>query len=670
MVHRVETIHPETLPPVNASLPIFHRPGGVPAPPPTAWLDRMFLRAKAGIAGPGYGARAQLAAGRKILAEAGKLAALEDEALRVRIRENMLGLRRASGARDDGVRAAFLASMCEAVRRVFGFVPHIEQLAGVLGLDTGRMVEMATGEGKTLVAGLGALLTAARGRRCHVFTANDYLAARDAELLALLADWCGVRVSSVTSGNQPGERAGLYSAPVVYSTAKEVLADFLRDRIAAGPGSSPMLRLARAVAMGQAADDGRTLLPLDTAIVDEADHVLIDEAVTPLIISRKEPNPPMVQAVMAAHAVAGEMEPGNHYQVDFRHREISLLKPGQEMLEASAGRFPSGWASLSRRVEMVHLALQARELYLRDQQYAVHEEKIAIIDESTGRLMPDRQWQQGLHQAVEAKEGLEPGAPTVTAARMSFQRFFRLYRQVSGLTGTAWEARHEFLGTYGVRVLKVPTHRPCLRVSYPVRVVDPESRWEEIAAHVREMHATGRPVLVGTRTVADSNVLAGILEREGLDVEVLNAVNHAREAEIVASAGKPGKITIATNMAGRGTDIKLAPGVAEAGGLHVVACERHSSERVDRQLAGRAGRQGDPGSVQVFICPKDEILRRHGSRWLGSLARRLPSGKWLLPWLVRQAQRAAGRRDEARRRQLLQADYRLEESFALSPDDS
>ena len=651
-------------------MPIFQVPGGLPAPPPTAWLDRMFLRLKNRVAGPGHGAGAQLDVGRRILIQRAGFDALGGEALRESLRVAISGLKRQAAKSGPPPIERYLALMCEAVRRVYGFVPHVEQLAGVLGLDQGRMVEMATGEGKTLVAGLGALLLSARGRRCHVFTANDYLAARDADLLAALADWCGVRVTSVTGEASPSERAGLYSAPVVYSTAKEVLADFLRDRLAAGPGSSPMLRLARAVAGGQSAGDGRTLPPLDSAIVDEADHVLIDEAVTPLIISRKEPNPAMVAAVMAAHALAAGMNRGTHYQVDFRHREITLSKPGQELVESSAGRFPAGWASYSRRVELVNIALQARELYLRDQQYAVHEEKIAIIDESTGRLMPDRQWQQGLHQAVEAKEGLEPGAPTVTAARMSFQRFFRLYHQVSGLTGTAWEARHEFDGIYGVRVMKVPTHRPCLRIQHPDRVVAKASRWEEIARHVREVHATGRPVLVGTRTVADSHLLAELLRSRGLEVEVLNAVNHAREAEIVAGAGGFGRITIATNMAGRGTDIKLAPGVAEAGGLHVVACERHASERVDRQLAGRAGRQGDPGSVQIFLCPEDEILRRHGSSWLRSLGGRLVPESWLVPWLVKRAQKSAGRRDESRRRQLLLADYRLEESFALSPDES
>ncbi len=651
-------------------MPIFQAPGRLPAPPPTAWLDRMFLQVKNSLAGPGHRAGAQLEIGRRILERARGLVALDDEALRSRIRETMAALRRKSETRGPQAIEFFLAAMCETVRRVYGFVPHVEQLAGVLGLDGGRMVEMATGEGKTLVAGMGALLKAARGRRCHVFTANDYLASRDAVLLGGLADWCGVRVTSVTGEVSPGERAGLYSAPVVYSTAKEVLADFLRDRLSAGPGSSPMLRLARAVATGQLAGDGRTLPTLDSAIVDEADHVLIDEAVTPLIISRKEPNPAMVEAVMVSHALAGEMREGEHYQADFRYREIVILKPGLEKIESSAGRFPPGWASFSRRVEMVNIALQARELYLRDQHYAVHEGKVAIIDESTGRLMPDRQWQQGLHQAVEAKEGLEPGAPTVTAARMSFQRFFRLYHQVSGLTGTAWEARHEFHGIYGVRVLKIPTHRPCLRVQYPERVIASESRWEEIARHIREKHKTGRPVLVGTRTVADSKVLAELLVIQGLEVEVLNAVHHAREAEIVAGAGGFGRITIATNMAGRGTDIKLAPGVAEAGGLHVVACERHASERVDRQLAGRAGRQGDPGSVQIFLCPQDEILRRHGSSWLRSLGGRLVSVGWLVPRLVRRAQKSAGRRDESRRRQLLLADYRLEESFALSPDDS
>lgn len=652
-----------------------YRPAGQSRPkPPIGWLDRMSHRLKGCVTiKPGalgdYRRRAEA-----IRNASSGLHDLPDADLRILLAAQAKALRRTK-LREAGGVDDFLAALVVAVKRVHGFEPHVEQLMGALGLDGGWLAEMATGEGKTLVAGIGAILLAAQGRRCHVLTANDYLAARDRELLEPLAAWCGMEVGCVTGDTKPPQRAEGYAKPIVYSTAKDVLADFLRDRIAAGAAESSVLRLARAVAADDVKSGARTLPPLDAVIADEADHVLIDEAVTPLIISQKVENQALADAVKAAdQLVAGWVE-GRDFIVDRQHREIRLLDSGRAQVAGSTDRFPEGWTSTSRRIELVDTALQARAFFLRDHHYVVLEDKVVIVDESTGRQMPDRQWQQGLHQAVEVKEGLEPDHPTIIAARMSFQRFFRLYRQLAGLTGTAWEARHELHEIYGLKVLRVPTHRPCVRVEEADGIVTARNKWQAICDHIEAVHQTNRPVLAGTRTVADSELLRRMLEDRGHAVDVLNAVNHEREAEIVASAGERGRIMIATNMAGRGTDIGLAPGVATMGGLHVVAAERHASMRIDRQMFGRAGRQGDPGSARAFASLDDDVVVRNAPRWLrtgviwcGKIAPKM--SKPLSVLLIRFSQRIAGRRDASRRRQLLAADYRLEESLGTPPEVS
>jgi preprotein translocase subunit SecA len=484
-----------------------------------------------------------------------------------------------------------------------------------------------------------------------------------------------MKVGCVIGETKPPFRAEGYAKPIVYSTAKDVLADFLRDRLAAGDAGNSVLRLARALAANNVTAGARTLPPLDAVIVDEADHVLIDEAVTPLIISQKVENATLADAVKVADRLVADFVEGSDFVVDRRHREIRVLESGRARIAASKNRFPEGWASASRRAELVDTALQARAFFLRDHHYVVVDDKVVIVDESTGRLMPDRQWQQGLHQAVEVKEGLEPGHPTVIAARMSFQRFFRLYHKLAGLTGTAWEARYELHEIYGLKVLCIPTHRPCLRVQEPDEIVAAEGKWLAICNHIESVHRTQRPVLAGTRTVADSERLRQMLESRGYAVEVLNAINHEREAEIVANAGALGRIMIATNMAGRGTDIVLAAGVSEIGGLHVVAAERHASLRIDRQMFGRAGRQGDPGSARAFASLDDDVVVRHAPGWLRECVVRaghiVPGlSRPLSVWLIRYSQQIAGRRDASRRRQLLEADYRLEESLGTPPEVS
>jgi preprotein translocase subunit SecA len=362
--------------------------------------------------------------------------------------------------------------------------------------------------------------------------------------------------------------------------------------------------------------------------VDEGDSVLIDEAVTPLIISGDAPNPDEVEAFRQAVALAEQLEEGRHYRSNHRYREVDLTGAGRRRLEEIGRPLGGLWAGARRREELVVQALTARDFFLRDKQYVIQDGKVVIVDEFTGRLMPDRTWRDGLHQAIEAKETLRDPAvkvnlPKDTYARISFQRFFRLYRKLSGMTGTAAEAWREFWQIYSLPVVIIPTNRPCIRKLAPDRVfATEEAKWKAVVEDIRRTHAAGRPILVGTRSVHASEHLSRLLAAEGLDHQVLNAVRHAEEAQIVAGAGQEGRITVATNMAGRGTDIKLGRGVAQRGGLRVLATERHEAGRIDRQLFGRAARQGDPGDAQAYVSLEDELGRRFAPHWSGALRQR------------------------------------------------
>ena len=350
---------------------------------------------------------------------------------------------------------------------------------------------------------------------------------------------------------------------------------------------------------------------LHTGIVDEADSVLIDEAVTPLIISGVAGGEAMAEAYRLAWAFAFALEPGLDYQVDVRYREIEILPPGLDKIESRLAELPGLWRGPARQTELIKQALTARELFHKGKQYVVQEGKVIIVDEFTGRMMPMRKWRDGLHQTIEAKEGVEVSPRDQTLARLSFQQFFRFFRRLSGMTGTAREAAPEFWHIYRLPVIGIPTNRPCVRQELPDRVFPTwERKWAAVVQEIARLHQAGRPLLVGTRSIEASETLAEHLRRLGLEFSLLNATRHREEAQIIEGAGEAGGITIATNMAGRGTDIKLGPGVADRGGLHVLATERHESPRIDRQLYGRAARQGDPGSAQAFVSMEDELIRR------------------------------------------------------------
>jgi len=419
-------------------------------------------------------------------------------------------------------------------------------------------------------------------------------------------------------------RRAAYRSDITYCTNKEVTADFLRDRLSLGRLRGLPSALLAKIAEGHGSGTDRVVQRgLNYAIVDEADSILIDEAVTPLIISGDAPNPEQVIAFQQAVDMAGHLQTPRDYRVDHRYREIDLTSDGKRLLAELAEKAGGIWMGKRRSEELVVQTLTARHFYLLDKQYVIGEGKIVIVDEFTGRLMPDRTWRDGLHQAIEAKEKLVVNPPKDTYARVSFQRFFRLYRTLSGMTGTAAEAWREFWQIYHMPTVVIPTNRPCVRTRIPDRVfATEEAKWKAIVEEIRRRHLSGTPLLVGTRSVRASEHLSGLLGAEGLEHQVLNAVRHAEEAQIVAQAGLAGRITVATNMAGRGTDIKLGRGIAAMGGLHVIATERHEAGRIDRQLYGRSARQGDPGSAQAVVSLEDELVRRHAPHLSAALVRR------------------------------------------------
>lgn len=568
-----------------------------------------------------------------------------------------------------------MALCVEAARRKMGLWAHPEQIMGALAIRRGFLAEMATGEGKTLTIALAAVASGWTRRPVHILTANDYLAGRDAKSLGPYYRFCGVSVAHVNGEMAPEERREAYDASVIYTTSKEIVADFLRDRLRLSTLVEPGRRMIRTLLQPKRpVADQIVMRGLHTAIIDEADHAMIDEAVTPLIISRQVPNAPLVEASRTAWEIAQDLVAGEDYRVDLRFKEVELQSSGKEKIASVVHRLPGVWQGRARGNDLVSQALQAREFFHLEQQYVIVDGKLVIVDESTGRLMPQRTWSEGLHQAIEAKEGLEISSPAETLARLSFQRFFRLFYQLSGLTGTASEAATEFWHIYKLPMVHIPYHRPCIRQELPDHIVaTTEAKWQAVTEEILARHARHQPILVGTRSVETSEHLARLLAKESVNFSVLNASRHSEEAAIIARAGERGKITIATNMAGRGTDIRLGSGVADLGGLHVVATERHESRRVDRQLFGRSARQGDAGSSQAFVSMEDELLKRHlpeavRSRVQRILARDVPGASILAASALRFAQKSAERMAFQQRRSVLRNDTKLDESLGFTVD--
>ena len=569
-----------------------------------------------------------------------------------------------------------LAALREAATRRVGLRPYWVQIAGALGLYRGYIVEMATGEGKTLTAALAMVLHGWSGLPSHVITVNDYLAERDATWMGPLYRFCDVSVGFVTGEMDPAARRNGYAADVSYTTSKEIVADFLRDRLWLGELQKAERRqIAGLLGRRQQIEKGLVMRGIHTAIVDEADNILIDEAVTPLIISHASPNPLFVDACHVAHGIAADLEPGRDYRVNGRQKEIELDDPMKERIVERIRDRPGTFGGSEGNLELVQQALTAREFFRKDAEYVILDGKVVIVDEFTGRQMPQRQWRGGLHQLIELKEGVQATPPSETLARLSFQRFFRFFYQLSGMTGTAREASQELWDIYQLNVARIPENVPCRRTLYPpLSFADADERWKAVMEEVVQVHETGRPVLVGTRSVKASEHLSRMLGELHLAHTVLNAVRHREEALIVARAGERGAITIATNMAGRGTDIKLAEGVAKLGGLHVIATECHESHRIDRQLFGRCARQGDPGSARSFVSMDDDLMLRYipgvvrGSIQ-AALARRGPASAWVARRAVGWAQATAQREAFQRRRAVLRMDTWLDDSLSFAPRD-
>lgn len=512
-----------------------------------------------------------------------------------------------------------MAIVREAARRELGEEPYPVQLMGALGLFQGQIVEMVTGEGKTLTASIAATMLGWLRRPVHVITVNDYLAQRDADSRAPLYRRCGLISGAVVDEIPPERRMAIYRQPIVYTTQKELVADWLRDQLRLGRISDPVtmrwtVEANGNIKHGMGADAAAVLVPgLAVAIVDEIDAVLIDEAVTPLIIAQPRGEDPQSALYERARDIARQLTHKTHFSVQLSKKRVRLNDAGRDQIESLLGpdEHPV-WRAFRRREELVEQALVAECCYHRGEHYQIVEDKIVIVDEYTGRFMPDRQWQHGLHQAVEAKHNLKITADRDTLASMSFQRFFKQYPHLCGMTGTAADAKAELETTYGLPVRIIPTHRKLQRKLLPTLIYATETlKWDAVAREIKSMHDAGRPVLVGTRSIDASERLSEMLKLLGLKHQVLNAVHHKEEAQIVAEAGRRGAIMVATNMAGRGTDIKLDPGLAALGGLHVILTERHTSSRVDRQLFGRSGRQGDPGSARAIISLEDDLLVKY-----------------------------------------------------------
>ncbi len=638
--------------------------------PNLGWLDKMGSRVAGAVS---RRLRSRAAAADPVIRWAAEHeaahASLDDAGLAAAARELRPVLRR-EGFRDELAGRAF-ALVRETAKRRLGQRHHDVQLRGGWVLLQGMLAEMETGEGKTLTATLPAATAALAGLPVHVITVNDYLAARDAEEMGPIYEALGLRVGLIQHDMLPDERRAAYAADITYCTNKDLTFDYLRDRIALGAVRTRRRLQLESLGEGGSRADRLLLRGLCFGIVDEADSVLIDEARTPLLISEEHDDDEEEDLYETALALAEQLEDGRDFTLRERERTVELTSAGEDRLGELSASLDGLWKGPRRRAQLAEQALTALHLFRRDEHYLLADDKVQIIDEFTGRLMPDRSWERGLHQMIEVKEDCELTGRRETLARISYQRFFRRYQRLAGMTGTAHEVAGELGSVYRLAVVRIPTNRPLLRKELPPTVhATQEAKWRRVVERVRAVHAEGRPVLVGTRSVGASEHLSGLLDAAGLPHRVLNARQDEGEAEVVAQAGQAGRITVATNMAGRGTDIRLDEAARAAGGLHVIATERHEAGRIDRQLFGRCGRQGDPGSFEMQASLEDDLVRAHGGRVASLLtpaARRDdPVGARLRDQVTRRAQQSAERRHSRDRRQLLKTDDQISNLLAFS----
>lgn len=539
---------------------------------------------------------------RKILNEIEKIAneidaladetrALSDEALKEKTNE--FKNRIAQGETLDDLLVEAYAVAREAAYRVIGEFPYVVQLMGAIILHRGDIAEMKTGEGKTLTAIMPAYLNALEGKGVHVITVNEYLAQRDAEWMGEIHRFLGLTVGINVRALSPSGKREVYECDITYTTNSEVGFDYLRDNMVTKV-------------------EQRVLRPLNYALVDEVDSILIDESRTPLIISGGARDG--AKLYESSDKFAKKLSEGADYVIDVKSKTVQLTEAGVEKAERTFKVDNLYDLDNTSLVHHINNALKANYIMLNDIEYVVQDNEVVIVDQFTGRLMEGREYSDGLHQALCAKEGVTIKQETVTLATVTYQNFFRLYNKLSGMTGTAKTEEEEFLEIYNMRVLEVPTNRPIVRQDLPDLVYGTrKAKFEALIETVRELNEKGQPVLVGTVAVETSEYLSMMMKQRKIKHEVLNAKNHAREAQIIEKAGRKGSVTIATNMAGRGTDIKLDEESRALGGLAVLGSERHESRRIDNQLRGRSGRQGDPGMSRFFVSFEDDLMLRHGS---------------------------------------------------------
>lgn len=603
---------------------------------------------------------------KRIIRRSAKLTELSDEELRKHSGE--LRWRAKTGARLEQLVPEAFALVREASRRRTGMSQFPVQLMGGIALFEGHVAEMQTGEGKTLTAVAPAYLRGLVGRGCHVITVNDYLAERDAKQMSPIYETLGLSVGVILSEMEPDERRENYAKDITYGTAKEFGFDFLRDRLRKGAAES---HLERSRPLGSDVDSGEPPVQRGYyfALIDEADSVLIDEARTPLIIGLTRHNDPAnVNLLRWCRLTAAGLKRDEDFVYHEDRRDGRLTDHGcRRVLLMGKPRLIEA-IDMERIYEAVEKALVAQYGFQRDRDYVVVDDKIVIVDESTGRTMDGRKWQDGLHQAVEAKERAPITALTGQAARVTVQAFFRLYTHLAGMTGTAVDVRKEMRKIYSLKVCRIPTNRPCIRQQQPPRLFRSlEAKWKAVAEETARVSRMGRAVLIGTPSVEASEALGRMLKSAGISHQVLNARQNAQEAKIVASAGQRGAVTIATNMAGRGTDILLDEQARGTGGLHVIATEMHTASRIDRQLVGRSARQGDPGSYQFFLSLEDELMRHWSpekpARWLAQAgAREQLDEHWLSRF--RKTQRTVERQHRKQRKQMLKQEKDRTMSFA------
>ena len=543
---------------------------------------------------------------------------------------------------DDILPEAF-AVVREASRRVTGMRHFDVQLIGGMVLHRGKIAEMRTGEGKTLVATLPVYLNALTGKGVHVVTVNDYLARRDSEDMGRIYRFLGLSVGLIVHDMEYPDRKAAYQADITYGTNNEFGFDYLRDNMVVDK-------------------DQMVQRELNYCIVDEVDSILIDEARTPLIISGPGEKPTELYNVIA-HVVSN-MKEGEDYTVDEKQKQVAPTEAGIAKAEKMLG--VKNLYDVEHGVDFSHhimCAIRAKALMKRDRDYVVKDGEIIIVDEFTGRLMYGRRFSEGLHQAIEAKEGVKVQRESQTLATITFQNYFRMYHKLAGMTGTAKTEEQEFQKIYGLDVVVVPTNKPMIRIDYPdVIYKTRRAKYKAVVKEIVELHKTGRPVLVGTTSITQSEELSALLKKAGIPHNVLNAKYHEKEAAIVAQAGQMGQVTIATNMAGRGTDIVLGEGVPELGGLHIIGTERHESRRIDNQLRGRCARQGDPGSARFYLSLEDDLMRIFGSDNIKSMMDKLgmeeddPIENKMVTRSIENAQKRVEERNFNIRKQVLQYD--------------